>query len=409
MQRPSNESHLISSFLNTQTTGDASTYGVEPPWFVTHQPEFRWLVTHARTYGEHPSADALKSRFPDFPLSEATDVAFFVDEVRQDYTHREFVKVIQEAAHKMKEGDLEEALIAWAGWSPPSRGARLFSSYAADTFLEGYGEARDSLEVPWKTLQNLTGGIRPGDYWAMAARQSQGKSWLLGELAAHALMKGERVMLYSLEMSERQCSIRMHVQLGKRLGIKVDHVDMRDGFFPRRDYEMLLGEIRERVPGELFIYDNSESKVTPALIASQAQNASVSLVDYIGLMHTSSGDAAIKDWRIAAEISNNLKEIARSKETRIVVASQINREGETTNWKPPRLHNLSQTDAIGQDADVVVTMKQYSKQTMVYSLEKNRHGAAGIYFWTHFMPNTGVFDEITRTIADSLAAREDDQ
>lgn len=409
MQRPTSEAHLISALLNTQTVDDAAAYGITPDMFVTHQAEFRWMVSHSKIYGTDPSSEALHSRFPEFPLTTATDVAFFCDEVRQDHTKRSFVQVIKDAAYKVQQGDLEEALIAWSSFAPPSAGTRLVSNYGDERFLEGYGEAKEALSMPWHTVQSLTGGIRSGDYWTWAARTSQGKSWYLMEIAAHALMQGHDVMMYSLEMSERQCLIRLHVLLGKRLGIDVDHIEMRDGFYPRRAYERLLGEIRERVPGRFYVHDSSKAKVTPGLINANAKKVDLSLVDYIGLMSNMQGDPAIRDWRIAAEISNNLKEIANSQDARIIVASQINRDGDNNSWKPPKVSQLSQTDAIGQDSDVVVTMKQYSRSAMVASVEKNRHGAAGIYLWTNFKPNVGDFSEISRATADTIQAREDDQ
>lgn len=409
MTRPNNEAHLISAVINTASADSAVAYGITPDMFVTYSQEYRWAINHSRIYDTQPTVEALTSRFADFPHTSATDVAFFSDELRQEYTKREFVKVIKEAAHKVSEGDLEEALIAWSAFTPPTAGSRLISTYAEDSFLDGYGEAQDSMRVPWKTLQNVTGGMRPGDLWTFAARLSQGKSWFLLEFAVDALMDGRDVMMYSLEMSERQCNIRLHVILGKRLGIKVDHVDMRDGMFPQRDYLNLLAEIRERVPGKFYIHDASKAKVTPALVQANAKKVDLSLIDYIGLMHTTSGEAAIKDWRYAAEISNNLKEVAVSQEARILMAGQINREGDTQGWRPPRLSQLSQTDAIGQDSDVAITMKQYSRSTAIAGVEKNRHGPAGIYLWTHFLPNVGDFTEISRNEADAIMARESDQ
>jgi replicative DNA helicase len=409
MTRPNNEAHLISSMINTHAADATVAYGITPDMFVTYGTEYRWAINHSKIYDTPPTPEALTSRFGDFPFTTATDVAFFSDELRQEYTKREFVKMLKEAAHKASEGDMEEALIAWASFSPPTAGSRLISDYADDKFLDGYGEEQHAMTVPWKTLQNVTGGMRPGDYWTFAARLSQGKSWFLLDFAAHSMMDGRDVMMYSLEMSERQCNIRLHVKLGKLLGIKVDHVDMRDGMFPRRDYENLLAEIRERVPGHFYVHDAGKQKVTPALIQANAKKVDISLVDYIGLMSTTSGDAAIKDWRFAAEVSNNLKEIAVSQDARILTAAQINREGDSTGWKPPRLSQLSQTDAIGQDSDVAITMKQFSRTTAICGIEKNRHGPAGIYFWTNFKPNVGDMDEITRSQAEAIMARETDQ
>ena len=255
---------------------------------------------------------------------------------------------------------------------------------------------------------SVTGGMREGDLWYVAARLGQGKTWTLLSYAAEALLDGKNVKIYSLEMHKTQIEVRLHVILAQALGMTPNHVEMRDQIFPREKYQEILERIDEQVPGTLHIHDPGQAKVTPALVAANAKDYDLSVIDYIGLMSASNGSAGVEDWRVAASISNQLKAAALANQTRILVASQINRSGDTTGWKPPKTVNLSQTDAIGQDADVVITHKQYSRTTMVYGMEKNRHGAAGMYFWSRFLPNEGKFNEITREQADQAKAADDE-
>jgi hypothetical protein len=66
--------------------------------------------------------------------------------------------------------------------------------------------------------------------------------------------------------------------------------------------------------------------------------------------------------------------------------------------------NLAQSDALGQDGDVVLTMRAKPKNVAThFSLEKNRHGSSGIPFYTTFDPNRGVFTEISAEHAEDLA------
>jgi hypothetical protein len=53
-------------------------------------------------------------------------------------------------------------------------------------------------------------------------------------------------------------------------------------------------------------------------------------------------------------------------------------------------------------------MKRYGLGTSVCSLEKNRHGASGICYFTKFDANRGDFTEITRDEADEIRAGEED-
>jgi replicative DNA helicase len=145
----------------------------------------------------------------------------------------------------------------------------------------------------------------------------------------------------------------------------------------------------------------------PATVAAYAEEADLHIVDHIGLFRASSGSRAIADWRVQAEISNEFKEIAVSKKTRVLALAQINREGDTSNWKPPRTKNLAQSDAIGQDSDVVVTMKKYSDTVMTYLLDKNRDGPSDRLFWSRFDVENGDYREITRDQADKNKDSED--
>lgn len=140
-------------------------------------------------------------------------------------------------------------------------------------------------------------------------------------------------------------------------------------------------------------------RVSPGVVANRAQDYDLNIVDYVGLMYTDDGRPAIKDWREMAEISNQLKEIALSKSARIIGASQINREGDTHGRRPPRLKTLAQSDHLGNDGDVVLTMKRYGLAT-VLSAEKNRHGEAERLFYTNFLPNDGDFREIDADTAE---------
>ena len=408
--RPNNESLLISALINTGDVTQAVGLGLTPEMLVKHRAEYNFVMSYRILYGgAHPSHHAVLAKFPDFPHREdATDVRFAVDEIMAEYTKRELVKSVSAAAIHLQADDIEMAMEALHGFSVPIVRRPQINVLKDKSFLDDYGKPIEAISVPHRTPMSVTGGMREGDLWYVAARLGQGKTWTLLSYAAEALLDGKNVKIYSLEMHKTQIEVRLHVILAQALGMTPNHVEMRDQIFPREKYQEILERIDEQVPGTLHIHDPGQAKVTPALVAANAKDYDLSVIDYIGLMSASNGSAGVEDWRVAASISNQLKAAALANQTRILVASQINRSGDTTGWKPPKTVNLSQTDAIGQDADVVITHKQYSRTTMVYGMEKNRHGAAGMYFWSRFLPNEGKFNEITREQADQAKAADDE-
>ena len=408
MRRHSSESYLISALLSLKDVHAAGRLGITPEMFAGYQAEYRFLLSYQQTYGECPSPDALAQRFPSFVFAPNEDVRFSADDVRDEYNRRELAKAVRITADSLRHGDLDTALLAWHGFSPTHGVKALTTTLTDSSFLDTYGQHVETIELPWATLQNLTGGIGPGQFWTFAARLGVGKSWTALEIARHAAMLGYRVIIWSLEMPERQCNTRIHAMMAPHLGFSVGFNELKRGLYPKKDYKALLEAIDDNLNGNIFVMDSSRGMITPATISAHADSADLHIVDHIGLMRSTSGTRGISDWRVIAEISNELKEIAVSKGTRTLALSQINREGDTSNWRPSRSKNLSQTDAIGQDSDVVVTMKKFSQTTMTYLLDKNRDGPADRLWWTHFDPETGRYGEITRDAAEHIKDQEDD-
>lgn len=221
-------------------------------------------------------------------------------------------------------------------------------------------------------------------------------------------MSGQSVSLYSLEMSEAQVRERLHAYLANRLGVNVTHTQLRRRQLDLLEYRALMDKIEEGVTGLLSVYTPRNGTVTPSVVSARAEDYDLSLIDYVGLMRTNSGKMAIEDWRVMAEISNELKAVTLARNARILAAVQINRQGDGDyRRRAPKLAQLAQSDAIGQDGDVVVTMNRYSETTLTLTAVKNRNAESDRTWYTHFLPDTGRFDEITRYEADDIADNEE--
>jgi hypothetical protein len=180
---------------------------------------------------------------------------------------------------------------------------------------------------------------------------------------------------------------------------------LRDRTVDREQYKRFIGELADRMKdtgGHLDVHTPADGPVSPSTIAARCGEYDLTAVDYVGLMAQDGGGRAIDDWRVMASISNALKDIALSQGTAMLCAAQINRDGET-GTAPPKVKNLSQSDALGQDADVVLTMRAKPHDVATdFSIEKNRHGSSGIRFYTTFDPNAGNFTEISGDHAEDL-------
>jgi len=412
MSKPNPESRLISALINSQDVQAAPRYGVNDSMLVAHANEYRWLVSFPAEHGYQPSVESLMTRFPDFPYSpDYNDVSFICSEVRQGHDHRTLVRVVKEASNCLYNQDVEAAygVLTSMNYHGQSLTHELKNALHDLSLLDDYEEELIKVVMPWKTLQETTGGAAPGDLWYVAARLGQGKSWTLGAMARHALLEGKKVMLFSLEMPKKQVMTRIHSMLAPELGINVRHSDLHGRSYDPISYRKLIGQIKDNVPGELYVIDTSKGSIGPEAVRGMSEGMDLVMIDYVGLMSSPFGGRAVDDWRTMAAISNILKEVAVVNNVPIISAAQINREGDTTGSRPPKVKNLAQSDALGQDADVVITHKRLSKTVMVYSVEKNRHGESDVLWHTRFMPNEGRFEQVNTERARDFIERDQDQ
>jgi hypothetical protein len=405
MKKVSTESVLISTLINSGDPTAASSHGITPDHLIGYRDEYVWILDYHDRYGKMPSDQVVQLQFPSFPYSADEDnPAWPAREIYQMYSTREALQACAKATQLLSEDQTSEAIDVMHSVHYTDNTVKPKSLIFDTGYFDDYESPDDHrVHMPWSTLDNYTNGIGPGELWYWAARPQQGKSSFLIDAGTHAAYKGAKVMMISLEMTKRQCQVRMHAAMGKRLNwTTIDAVKMLRREYDRRKYGLLLDDIQQNMPGTFDIHDLSDGFASPSTVMRYAGEYDLVLIDYVGLMRADGGGRGIDDWRIAATISNALKEVAMTKQGRILAAAQINRPGESSGWRPPKLVNLAQSDALGQDGDVVVTMKRFGRDAEILSIEKNRHGPASRYFFTRYLPNIGDFTEIEREEADDL-------
>jgi replicative DNA helicase len=81
----------------------------------------------------------------------------------------------------------------------------------AREYLEGFSKgANPALPTPWVSLNNLTrGGMHESELWGLAAIAKHGKSATMKQWAQFSALLGERVLVFTREMSEVKLIMRM--------------------------------------------------------------------------------------------------------------------------------------------------------------------------------------------------------
>ena len=209
------------------------------------------------------------------------------------------------------------------------------------------------LATGFHDLNDLTGGLQPGELIVVAARPSVGKTTLaLNMLRQVCLADHKPAALFSLEMRAEQI-----VKNFLCMEATLDTSDFRRGTLKDSDWEEIEKSIDKMTGLPLFIDD------TPALRMSELRARARRLryqeqieflvVDYMQLLRPSRS----RDNRATevAEISAGLKALARELEVPLLAVAQLNRSVDTESRRP-RMSDLRESGAIEQDADVIMLL-----------------------------------------------------
>lgn len=267
---------------------------------------------------------------------------------------------------------------------PDRRTGQLLADGLPST-LAALREESPVIPTPWPALNHAIGGWRPGALYVIGARPGIGKS-IMGVNAALGLAHTGPVALNSLEMSaseihQRLLSQTTEIALNRFKG--VDHgQDPLDGQWAT--VERARDEL-SRLP--LSVDDRAyitvmDIRAHARSVARKAPLAGI-VVDYLQLMGTPRGDRRPRH-EIVAEMSRDLKLLAKEMRCPVIALSQLNRASENRTSRKPTLADLRESGAIEQDADVVMLLHMDEDEDgrpddnlMNVLVAKNRHGKTG--------------------------------
>jgi replicative DNA helicase len=186
----------------------------------------------------------------------------------------------------------------------------------------------------------------------VAARPSMGKTAFSVNIVEHAVMNGEAVLLFSMEMPSEQIVMRMLSSLGR-----IDQTRLRTGELQDDDWNRFTGAVAQLRDKKLYVDDTPA--LTPGDVRSRARRISreagglgLIVVDYLQLMRTA--EKAESRAGEISEISRSLKALAKEMRCPVIALSQLNRALEQRPDKRPMMSDLRESGAIEQDADVIL-------------------------------------------------------
>lgn len=397
---------MISAMLHNKDHVTPAARGVTADMFYAYREAYEWIEGYILQYGKTPSVPAFRGRFEDVPLKrDVDDLELFIGEVRDSYARQVVLRGLDSITGALKRGDTEKAVRMLSEASVAAEASLLGSSADGDIFQD-YEDIKHEvvsrktrrlktgfagIPTGFPTLDELTGGMQPGWFVVISARPGVGKTRSLIRMACAASFSGYTAQYDALEQTRPEIAMQVHSFASSEFGLgNLRSLDLAQGVgYETRDYTDFLKKLKDRVQGKLHVADNRRSRISAPAISAQIERnkAEIVYLDYISLVE------GAEDWQSIANLSTHLKQTAQRYGIPIVTAAQVNRDGARS--KVQDLDNLAGADRIGQDADLVINVQQFSKSVVVMHVVKYRHGPKGWRFYLRFDPNQGVMEEIT--------------
>ena len=238
------------------------------------------------------------------------------------------------------------------------------------------GTATAAIATGYQDLDGrLSGGFRESNLVILAARPAVGKSALAANIVERICGNGGPVLFVSLEMSKDELCERMLAGIGR-----VSTTKMRSGTVSLDDLQRIESASAELSKFPLWIEDAATMRVSD--IASHARRLarklkkalSLLVVDYIQLLEPDNPRAPRQEQ--VAAMARRLKILAKDQKCPVLALCQLNRKSEESTDRRPKLHQLRESGALEQDADIVLLLSR-NEGAATLEVAKQRNGPTG--------------------------------
>lgn len=239
------------------------------------------------------------------------------------------------------------------------------------------------LRIPFdiEFLNELTkGGMPEKTMLVYMAGVNVGKSLIMCSNAAAFLADGRSILYITAEMSEQMIAQRIDANL---LNIPLDDLEI----LTKEDYVTRCEKLRLKTHGKLVIKEYSPKTVNSNIIKSLLKELwlkkgfkpDVIFIDYINICASSvvsAGHKITNSYGYMGSVTEEMRGIAVECNTRVISATQVNREGFKSS--DPGMENTSESWAVpaGLDYMIVVTQNEEMEKLgqYLFKQDKNRYG-----------------------------------
>lgn len=227
---------------------------------------------------------------------------------------------------------------------------------------------KKGLETGFKNMDFHFNGLKRSDVILLAARPGIGKTAfamnIVCNIANNPQYRGKNkknILIFSLEMSDKQLVTRMLCNIGKLENDKLTKNNLE-----MSDYVKIRSA--GRVLAESGIYIDQSTNSNPMQLFSKCKQFKIEhgsldllIIDYLQLMELPSDMAKESRQQEVSTMSRRIKVLAKELDVPVILLSQLSRGSEQRKEKP-QLHDLRDSGSIEQDADIVLMLYKEKDQ-----------------------------------------------
>jgi replicative DNA helicase len=250
-------------------------------------------------------------------------------------------------------------------------------------------------------LDMLTSGFNGGELIIIGARPGMGKTAFALNIAYNIALAEKNVLFFSLEMGEKQISLRTCSMISD-----IPVVKIKNGFLNDKEVEKIVNSYVENAETlkRIALIDDVSDLSDIIKTAYSEESVDIVIIDYLQLIKTK--NKYQMRYQELADIVNSLKFLSKDLNIPVIALAQVNREVEKKADKRPTLADLRESGDIEAAADLVMFIHRegyYKKDRSADDniaeiiIAKNRNGESGIVklYFNKSVQKFSPIDEIT--------------
>jgi replicative DNA helicase len=391
------EQALLNKVISTGQLEEAVSRGVRSDLFADEECRdmFDYITDHARRYKSPPSTSAVETDRPNWKVEHNQEsLDYLIDKFTVLCKRRLSQEALIELA-KLTEDPQEgpnldlhflEVSRRLATLVPSTQVARFSDMEQRVAEYEERAAEGKKIGIPfgYPTLDEWTGGVQSHELVTIAGFSGLGKSTMLMSLAFNAWSQGYTPLYISLEM-EAGAILRKFDAMAASL----DYAKIKQLQLPERQIEEWR-KTADEIAGkahDIPVIDSIRGCTPDHVFAETVRHKpDLVLIDYLSLLRSSRPQRNSSMWQSLTEITQDLKQNARTLGIPIIAAAQTNRAG---GKEGADLDNIGYSLSVVQDSDIMIGLfadeEMKDRKEMEIRLNKNRDGRLGKFMakWDH--------------------------